>query len=168
MFNVRTSPCSLSALRLRLLLTASRAFFDSAIVKQTPLLLFESFAFKVIPGEDEETNPGIYGKALAQWLAGQLRAAGFRPGEVIAEDYGWCVPIESKPHWLFVVCANGEGPNQWQLFAFAEGGLIARLLGNDKRSRVFDFLVRRRPPLSRVLTGNSLPPRRRIMMAAVC
>jgi hypothetical protein len=35
-------------------------------MKQTPLLAFESSAFAVIPGEDHETNPGIYGKALAQ------------------------------------------------------------------------------------------------------
>jgi hypothetical protein len=42
-------------------------------MKQTPLLEFESSAFPVIPGEDDETNPGIYGKALAQWLAEQLR-----------------------------------------------------------------------------------------------
>jgi hypothetical protein len=69
-------------------------------VKQSPLLTFESPAFAVAPGEDEETNPGIFGKALAQWLAGQLRDAGFATGEVIAEDFGWCVPVESKPHAL--------------------------------------------------------------------
>ena len=45
-------------------------------MKQSPLLEFESSAFTVIPGEDESTNPGIYGKALAEWLADQLRAAG--------------------------------------------------------------------------------------------
>ena len=44
-------------------------------MKQSPLLEFESSAFAVMPGEDEETNPGIYGKALAQWLADRLRAA---------------------------------------------------------------------------------------------
>jgi len=30
-------------------------------MKQTRLLEFESSAFAVIPGEDEETNPGIHG-----------------------------------------------------------------------------------------------------------
>ena len=49
-------------------------------MKQTPLLAFESSAFAVIPGEDHETNPGIYGKALAQWLAGEPRAAGSAMG----------------------------------------------------------------------------------------
>ena len=65
-------------------------------MKQSPLLTFESSAFAVTPGEDEETNPGIFGKALAQWLAEQLRVAGFATGAVMAEDFGWCVPVESK------------------------------------------------------------------------
>ena len=102
-------------------------------MKQSPLLTFESSAFAVAPGEDEQTNPGVLGKALAQWLAEQLRDAGFSTGEVIAEDFGWCVPVESKPHALYVACASGgEDPSQWQVFAFAEGGVVARLLGNGK------------------------------------
>jgi hypothetical protein len=102
-------------------------------MKQSPLLEFESSAFAVIPGEDKDTNPGIYGKALAQWLAEQLRGAGFAPGPVIAEDFGWCVPVESEPHSLYVAWAStGEQSGQWRVFAFAEGGLMARLLGKDK------------------------------------
>ena len=54
--------------------------FTLGVMTQSPLLEFESSAFLVAPGEDEETNPGIYGKALAQWLAEQLRAAGFSVG----------------------------------------------------------------------------------------
>jgi hypothetical protein len=112
-------------------------------MRQTPLLEFESAAFEVIPGEDEETNPGIYGKALAQWLVEQLRAAGFSPGEVIAEDFGWCVPVKSEPHSLYVACAStGERLNQWRVFAFAEGGVMARLLGQERRVAV-DPVLRR-------------------------
>src|SRR5262249_10069206 len=84
------------------------------------------------PGKDGETNPGIYGKALAQWLAEQLRAAGFPTGEVIAEDFAWCVPVESKPHSLYVACASAEQSDQCRVFAFAEGGVVTRLLGKDK------------------------------------
>jgi hypothetical protein len=101
-------------------------------MKQSPLLEFESSAFPVSSGEDEQTNPRIYGKALAEWLAERLRAAGFPAGDVIAEDFGWCVPVESKPHSLYVACASAETPDQWRVFAFAEGGVMARLLGKDK------------------------------------
>jgi len=104
-------------------------------MKQTPLLEFESAAFAVIPGEDEETNPGVIGKALAQWLAERLRDAGFSPGAVIAEDFGWCVPVKSEPHSLYVACAStGEKSDQWRVFAFAEGGVMARLSGKDSRA----------------------------------
>jgi hypothetical protein len=102
-------------------------------MRQSALLEFESSAFAVTPGEDEDTNPGIYGKALAQWLAAQLSGAGFSTGDVIAEDFGWCVPVESQPHSLYVACAStGEKPDQWRVFVFAEGGVMTRLLRKDK------------------------------------
>jgi hypothetical protein len=101
----------------------------------SPVLEFESSAFAVAPGEDEETNPGIYGKALASWLAEQLRSAGFSTGDVIAEDFGWYVPVASEPRSLYVACAStGERPDQWHVFGFAEGGVMARLLGKDRRA----------------------------------
>jgi hypothetical protein len=64
---------------------------------QSPLLEFESSAFAVVPGEDEKTNPGIYGKALAQWLAEQLRAAGFSVEDVIAEDLAGVSQLHPNP-----------------------------------------------------------------------
>jgi len=110
-------------------------------MKQSPLLEFESSTFAIVPGEDKQTNPGIYGKALAEWLAEELRAAGFRTGAVVAEDFGWCIPVESKPHSLYVACANaGEKPGEWRVFAFAEGGVLARLLGKDKRAEALASL----------------------------
>ena len=104
------------------------------IMSQSPLLVFESSAFAVVPGEDEETNPGIDGQALANWLAEQLRAGGIPAGTVFAEDFGWCVPVASEHHALYAVCASAETPDQWQVFVFAEGGLFARMLGKDGRA----------------------------------
>jgi len=104
-------------------------------MKQSPVLTFESSAFAAPPGEDERTNPGIFGKALARWLSAQLRDAGFTTGDVIAEDFGWCVPVEAKSHSLYVACANtDQNADRWQVFAFAEGGVMSRLLGKDERA----------------------------------
>ena len=109
-------------------------------MKQSPLLEFESSAFEIVPGEDEATNPGIYGKALAEWLANQLRAVGLPAGGIIAEDFGWCVQMATKPHQLYVACASTEEAlNQWRVFAFAEG-LAARALGKDKSAESLAFL----------------------------
>ena len=99
-------------------------------MKQSPLLVFECAEFAVVPGEDEQTNPGIYGKSLALWLAGQLRSAGFSAREIIAEDFGWCIPVDSNHHSLYVACAGtAEKQDQWRVFVFAEGGMIARFRG---------------------------------------
>lgn len=100
-------------------------------MKQSPLLEFESSVFAAFSGEDEETNQGIYGKALAEWLARELRAADVPAGDVIAEDFGWCVPVDAGPHSLYVACASADTPDRWQVFVFAEGGVMARLLGRD-------------------------------------
>lgn len=110
-------------------------------MKRSALLEFESSAFPVVPGEDEHTNPGIFGKALAQWLAEQLRARAVPAGDVIAEDFGWCVPVESKPHSLYVACASTDDKqHHWRVFAFAEGGTMARLFGKDKSAESLSSL----------------------------
>lgn len=99
-------------------------------------LVFSSSAFQPVAGEDDDTNPGIFGRALAEWLAQTLPAAGLDAGEVMPEDFGWLVPVRTSPHKTYVACAsNEEAPSTWQLFVFAEGGLLARLLGKDFRDR---------------------------------
>jgi hypothetical protein len=105
-------------------------------MKKSALLEFESTAFAAEPGEDEQTNPGVFGKALATWLSEQLHHTGPRTAGVVAEDFGWCIPVESKPHRLYVVCASAdESPNTWRVFVFAEGGLLSRLLGKDQSAQ---------------------------------
>jgi hypothetical protein len=111
-------------------------------MNQTALLEFKSSAFPAEIGEDEHTNVGIVGEALARWLAEQLRVSGVDVGEVIAEDFGWCIPIESKSHALFVACASAEEESgRWRVFAFAEGGLMERLLRRDQRNQVLTSLL---------------------------
>ena len=101
---------------------------------QSLLLDFKSDAFGIAPGEDEATNPGIFGKSLAEWIASELCARGLPTGEVIAEDFGWCVPVESKPHSLYVACTSIDEPGTWRVFVFAEGGLVGRLFRKDTRA----------------------------------
>jgi hypothetical protein len=108
---------------------------------QSSLLEFESTAFSVADGEDEETNPGIYGKSLAIWLASQLQVS---EEAVIAEDFGWCVPVKSSPHRLYVACSSEDDrKDRWRIFVFAEGGFVARLLGRDTRAADVESLFSR-------------------------
>lgn len=67
---------------------------------------FTSTLFEVEPGEDEETNPRLYGRQLANWLRRKFLALGYPVEEVIPEDWGWCVMCQREPFWLFVGCVN--------------------------------------------------------------
>ncbi|HKS58334.1 MAG TPA: hypothetical protein VJS12_23760 [Steroidobacteraceae bacterium] len=92
---------------------------------QSPLLEFRSTSFEVAEGEDEETNPGIYGKSLATWLAAQLSVS---DDEVNAEDFGWCVPVKSPQHRLYIACSSeDDSKDRWRVFVFAEGGFFSSL-----------------------------------------
>jgi hypothetical protein len=102
-------------------------------MRQTPLLAFESAVFPHSPDENGKTHPRIYGRALANWLAEQLRGAGVPAQKVIAEDFGWCVPVKSDSQSLYIVCAGShDQPNHFKVFGFVEEGVISKLIGKDK------------------------------------
>ncbi len=109
-------------------------------MKQSPILRFESSAFAIVPGEQQATNPGITGKALAEWIREELRASGLSVGAPIAEDFGWCVPVKSATYSLYVTCVNDSPPGHWQVFAFVEGGLVDRLLRKDRSAELLAAL----------------------------
>ena len=64
---------------------------------------FRSDQFAIDPREDEETNPGCYGRELGEWLRANLAPDG---EPLIAEDWGWCVMLQREPFSLWVGCAN--------------------------------------------------------------
>lgn len=90
--------------------------------------VFESDAFPPVPGEDAETNPGLYGRALAAWLAEALGPAGHVVERIVAEDFGRVLVLAHPGCRLHVaVASTDETGRVWQVFAFAELGLVARL-----------------------------------------
>lgn len=51
-----------------------------------------------MPGEDDElVNPGMYGKAFAQYLQKSLAQHGYQTPSVVCEDWGWWVSIAGLP-----------------------------------------------------------------------
>lgn len=105
------------------------------------LLTFTSTAFPVEPGEDRQTNPGLYGKALAHWLREQLTARGVTTEGVIPEDFGWLVMISHQPCLLWVgCCSEDDSHSQWRVFVAAEPSLLQRLFRKvDPRPRVAEI-----------------------------
>jgi hypothetical protein len=84
--------------------------------------------FAVEPGEDAQTNPGIYGRAFAHWLADRLRDHGEPVEGVIPEDFGWCVMLRRNPYRLWIACGNRDGSTtEWGAYVVAELSLAGRL-----------------------------------------
>src|SRR5258705_3531232 len=113
---------------------------EESSMQQSPILTFSSSAFPVAPGEDAETNPGIYGKSLAQWLSKQLSARGIAGGEAFAEDFGWCVGVRSGDKGVHVVCTSGETADTWQVFCFTERGFFEKLRGRPDATEALEHV----------------------------
>jgi hypothetical protein len=102
---------------------------------------FTSNAFPVEPVEDQETNPGIYGRALATWVAQKLRDRGIPVVDVLAEDFGRVVIVRRKPYRLWVGCASiDHSRTEWQMFLALELGLFGRLLHRSEGQAELDRL----------------------------
>jgi hypothetical protein len=102
---------------------------------------FRSSLFEIEPGEDDEINPGIYGRQLAGWLRDKLEAGGFHVDAVINEDWGRCLMCQRSPFALWVGVGSVEDEARvdgmiptkdavvWHCFAVTEGGLRMRMFG---------------------------------------
>jgi hypothetical protein len=72
---------------------------------------FKSKKFPPYDGEEELINPGLWGKRLAEYLVQKLFDMGIKTEEIIAEDWGWYIPIENKGFRLAVCCGHQNGGN---------------------------------------------------------
>jgi hypothetical protein len=96
----------------------------------SPHLIFKSDGFAPVLGEDEETNPGIFGKALVEWLAEALAARGYAIDRTLPEDFGRLVQLKEPSFSLYVAASStDETATEWRVLCFAEAELLARLKG---------------------------------------
>jgi hypothetical protein len=70
---------------------------------------FRSSKFPPYDGEEEQINPGLWGKRLAEYLVQKLSAEGFKTREIIAEDWGWYLLIENEGFRLALCCGHQYG-----------------------------------------------------------
>ncbi len=96
----------------------------------TQVHVVRTSSFEVEPGEDAQTNPGLYGRAFSKFVAEGLRAQGEPVEAVIPEDFGWCVLLGKKPARRWVGCVSREGSTEeWIAFAVVEQHFLGRLFG---------------------------------------
>lgn len=98
-------------------------------------LEFVSPAFDPEPGEDEATNPGIFGKRLAEHLA---TAFGDRAHGVVAEDWGWMVPLRNEAFPLWLGCASHDTPPDWLVFVEPSQPVIRKLFRRIETTAVVE------------------------------
>jgi len=72
-------------------------------------LEFRSTKFPPYEGEQEQINPGLWGKRLAEYLRQKLPGQGIETGEIYSEDWGWAVPVKNETFALWIGCGHQDG-----------------------------------------------------------
>ena len=88
---------------------------------------FRSSKFPPYDGEEEQINPGLWGKRLGEYLAQHLSAKGFKTEEIVAEDWGYYLPIQNEGEIAVLYCfaflfIAAEGGGMWSVDALRSNG----------------------------------------------
>jgi len=70
---------------------------------------FRSNKFPAYEGEEEQINPGLWGKRLAEYLVQKLAEKGIQTERMVAEDWGWYVQLKNQGFRLAVCCGHQNG-----------------------------------------------------------
>ena len=70
---------------------------------------FRSKKFSPYDGEEDHINPGLWGKRLAEYLVDKLKSHDIETQEIIAEDWGWYIPIKNEGFRLAICCGHQNG-----------------------------------------------------------
>lgn len=97
--------------------------------------------FPPYDGEEEQINPGLWGKGLADFLRDKLRAEGFQAEEPTPEDWGYVVPIGNEDFPMWVGCGRyQEYPDGFLCFIEPHTAFVRRFLKRvDTRERVAEL-----------------------------
>ncbi|MCB1944107.1 MAG: hypothetical protein KDI53_19000 [Candidatus Accumulibacter sp.] len=80
---------------------------------------FRSKNFPPYDGEENQINPGLWGKRLAEYLVDKLKPHGIETEEIIAEDWGWFIPIKNEGFPLAICCGHQNGDDD-EFLCFTE------------------------------------------------
>jgi hypothetical protein len=73
------------------------------------MVAFRSNKFPPYEGEEEQINPGLWGRRLAEYLVEKLSEKGIKTEAMIAEDWGWYIPITNELFRLGICCGHQNG-----------------------------------------------------------
>lgn len=98
---------------------------------------FKSDLFAINKDEDDEVNPGCYGKELAKWISKELDNHDYKEIQFFAEDWGWCVSCKYQDTYLYANCgnisseetSNAAGDLVWTIFSDVKVSFFKKLFG---------------------------------------
>jgi hypothetical protein len=81
---------------------------------------FRSSKFPPYEGEEEDINPGLWGKRLAEYMVVKLAERGIETDPIIVEDWGWYVPIRNEGFRLALCCGHQSGDDGDEFLCFTD------------------------------------------------
>jgi hypothetical protein len=87
---------------------------------------FRSSKFPPYEGEEQQINPGLWGKRLAEYIVEKLAERGIQTDGLIAEDWGWYVPVRNEGFPLAVCCGHQSGDDDEFLCFTDPSGPVVR------------------------------------------
>lgn len=76
---------------------------------------FRSSKFPPYEGEEEQINPGLWGKRLAEYLVDRLASRGVETEEIVAEDWGYYIRVKNERFSLGICCGHQNGDDDESL-----------------------------------------------------
>ena len=80
---------------------------------------FRSNKFPAHKGEEKDINPGLWGKRLAEYLVQKLSEKGIETEEIVAEDWGYYIPVQNEGFRLAICCGHQNGDDD-QFLCFTD------------------------------------------------
>lgn len=89
---------------------------------------FRSSKFPAYESEQDEINPGCWGKRLAEYLVEKLAGTSVHTEDPIPEDWGWYIPIKNERFRLAICCGHQQGDDdEFMCFTDPATPLIRKL-----------------------------------------
>ncbi len=121
---------------------------------------FRSAKFPPYEGEEDQINPGLWGKRLTEHLVGKLSEHGIETGEMYAEDWGWYLPVTIGEARLGLCCGHQDGDDdEFMCFTDPSTPIVKKLF---RKTDVTAELRRLTEAMQEILSSDSGDQRRRL------
>ena len=103
---------------------------------------FRSTLFPPYDGEQEEINPGVWGKRLAEFLLERLSGTSVVPEEPSPEDWGWYLPVRVGDARLALCCGHQhDGDDAFLIFTDPTKPVVRRMFKKIDMTAPLETLI---------------------------